>query len=121
MPSVGGPVSSTPIRRPMQGGKQPRRRPPGGGGDRGGGKGGRPSNRDDTPSSRRSGVSLDQRDLQDALDQMSEREHEQLRKRNVQSVTPPSTITTVYIDGRLPSVSRTSMRVSLAPNQSSLK
>ena len=117
IPSVRGPVAA----RPTQGGKQPRRRPPpppspdGGGGDDSG-----PSNGSDTPRSRRSGVPSDRGDLQDAFDQMSDRERQRLRKKNVQSVTHTRTITTVYKDGRPPSVSRTSTRESPAPNQNSL-
>ena len=62
-------------------------------------------------------LDLDGVDLQDAFDQMSNRERQRLRKKNVQSVTHTSTITTVYKDGRPPSVSRTSTRESPAPNQ----
>ena len=120
VPTVRGPVST----RPMQGGKQPRRRPPppspspggGGGGDDSGGL----SNGGDTPRSRRSGVPSDRGDLQDAFEQMSDRERDRLRKKNVQSVTHTSTITTVYKDGRPPSVRRTSTRESPAPNQNSV-
>ena len=120
IPSLRGPVAA----RPTQGGKQPRRRPPpppppspdgGGDGDDSG-----PSNGGDTPRSRRSGVPSDREDLQDAFDQMSDRERQRLRKKNVQSVTHTSTITTVYKDGRPPSVSRTSTRESPAPSQNSV-
>ena len=119
IPSVRGPVSAT----PTQGGKQPRRRPPpplgdGGDGDGDGDdSGGGPSNGGDTPRSRRSGVPSDRGDLQDAFDQMSDRERQRFRKKNVQSVTHTST--TIYKDGRPPSVSRTSTRESPAPNQNS--
>ena len=92
IPSVRGLVAA----RPTQGGKQPRRRPPppppspdGDGDDSG------PSNGGDTSRSRRSGVPSDRGDLQDAFDQMSDRERQRLRKKNVQSVTHTSTITTV--------------------------
>ena len=115
VPTVRGPVQA----RPTQGGKQPRRRPlppPRRGGDGGGG----PSNGGDTPRSRRSGVPSDRGDLQDAFEQMSDRERARLRKKNVQSVTHTSTITTVYKDGRPPSVRRTSTRESPAPNQNSV-
>ena len=114
VPTVRGPIQG----RPTQGGKQPRRRPPpppspgGGGGDDSGG----PSNGGDTPRSRWSGVPSDRGDLQDAFEQMSDRERDRLRKKNVQSVTHTSTITTVYKDGRPPSVRRTSTRESPAPN-----
>ena len=118
VPTARGPLSAPPKgRRPTQGGKQPRRGAPGGGGDGGGGG---PSNGGDTPRSRRSGVPSDQGDLQDAFEQMSDRECERLRKKNVQSVTHTSTITTVYKDGRPMSVSRTSTRESPAPNQGSV-
>lgn len=96
--TVTGPVSYTPVglvRPPTQGGKQPRRRTPGGDG----GCGGNPSNGGDTPRSRRSGVPSDQRDLQDAFEQMSDRQRERLQKKNVQSVTKTNIITTVYKDG----------------------
>ena len=119
IPSVRGPVSA----RPTQGGKQPRRRPPpppGGGDGDGDNSGGGPSNRGDTPRSRWSGVPSDRGDLQDAFDQMSDRQQQRLRKKNVQSVKHTSTITTVYKDGRPPSVSRTSTRESPAPNQNSV-
>ena len=124
VPTVRGPVQG----RPTQGGKQPRRRPPppGRGGDGGGGGGddgddsGGPSNGGDTPRSRRSGVPSDRGDLQDAFDQMSDRERDRLRRKNVQSVTHTSTITTVYKDGRPPSARRTSTRESPAPNQNSV-
>ena len=118
VPTVRGPVQA----RPTQGGKQPRRRPPpppsprGGGGDDSGG----PSNGGDTPRSRRSGVPSDRGDLQDAFKQLSDRQRGRLRKKNVQSVTHTSTITTVYKDGRPPSVRRTSTRGSPAPNQNSV-
>ena len=119
VPTVRGPVQA----RPTQGGKQPRRRPPpppspdGGDGD---GDDSGPSNGSDTPRSRRSGVPSDRGDLQDAFEQMSDRERARLRKKNVQSVTHTSTITTVYKDGRPPSVRRTSTRESPAPNQNSV-
>ena len=87
---------------------------------RGGDGGGGPSNGGDTPRSRRSGVPSDRGDLQDAFEQMSDRERARLRKNNVQSVTHTSTITTVYKDGRPPSVRRTSTRESPAPNQNSV-
>ena len=121
IPSVRGPVSA----RPTQGGKQPRRRPrpPSPGGGEGFGDdddGGGPSNGGDTPRSRRSGVPSDRGDLQDAFDQMSDRERQRLRKKNVQSVTHTSTITTVYKDRRPPSVSRTSTRESPSPNPNSV-
>ena len=114
--------------RPTQGGKQPRRRPlpppprPRRGGDGGGDDGddSGPSNGSDTPRSRRSGVPSDRGDLQDAFEQMSDRERARLRKKNVQSVTHTSTITTVYKDGRPPSVRRTSTRESPALNQNSV-
>ena len=122
VPTVRGPVQA----RPTQGGKQPRQRPPppprrggDGGGDDGDDSGG-PSNGSDTPRSRRSGVPLDRGDLQDAFEQMSDRERARLRKKNVQSVTHTSTFTTVYKDGRPPSVRRTSTRESPAPNQNSV-
>ena len=126
VPTVRGPVQG----RPTQGGKQPRRRPlppptrrggdgGGGGGDDGDDSGG-PSNGSDTPRSRRSGVPSDRGDLQDAFEQMSDRERARLRKKNAQSVTHTSTITTVYKDGRPPSVRRTSTRESPAPNQNSV-
>ena len=124
VPTVRGPVQA----RPTQGGKQPRRRPlplpprrggDGGGGDDGDDSGG-PSNGGDTPRSRRSGVPSDRGDLQDAFDQMSDRERARLRKKNVQSVTHTSTITSVYKDGRPPSVRRTSTRESPAPNPNSV-
>ena len=125
VPAARGPVQA----RPTQGGKQPRRRPPprprrggdgdGGGGDDGDDSGG-PSNGGDTPRSRRSGVPSDRGDLQDAFEQMSDRERQRLRKRNVQSVTHTSTITTVYKDGRPPSVRRTSTRESPSPNPNSV-
>ena len=125
VPAVRGPVQA----RPTQGGKQPRRRPlppprprrggdGGGGGDDGDDSG--PSNGSDTPRSRRSGVPSDRGDLQDAFEQMSDRERQRLRKRNVQSVTHTSTITTVYKDGRPPSVRRTSTRESPSPNPNSV-
>lgn len=122
VPTVRGPVQA----RPTQGGKQPRRRPPpprprrggDGGGDDGDDSG--PSNGSDTPRSRRSGVPSDRGDLQDAFEQMSDRERLRLRKRNVQSVTHTSTITTVYKDGRPPSVRRTSTRESPSPNPNSV-
>ena len=118
VPTVRGPVQA----RPTQGGKQPRRRPPppppdGGDGD---GDDSGPSNGSDTPRSRRSGVPSDRGDLQDAFEQMSDRERARLRKKNVQSVTHTSTITTVYKDGRPPSVRRTSTRESPAPNPNSV-
>ena len=120
VPTVRGPVQA----RPTQGGKQPRRRPPppppspdGGDGD---GDDSGPSNGGDTPRSRWSGVPSDRGDLQDAFEQMSDRERARLRKKNVQSVTHTSTITTVYKDGRPPSVRRTSTRESPAPNQNSV-
>ena len=118
VPTVRGPVQAI----PTQGAKQPRRRPPppspdGGDGD---GDDSGPSNGGDTPRSRRSGVPSDRGDLQDAFEQMSDREGARLRKKNVQSVTHTSTITTVYKDGRPPSVRRTSMRESPAPNQNSV-
>ena len=79
VPTVRGPVQG----RLTQGGKQPRRRPPpppprrggdgGGGGDDDGDDSGGPSNGDDTPRSRRSGVPSDRGDLQDAFEQMSDR------------------------------------------------
>ena len=126
VPAVRGPVQA----RPTQGGKQPRRRPlppprPRRGGDGGGGGGddgddSGPSNGSDTPRSRRSGVPSDRGDLQDAFEQMSDRERQRLRKRNVQSVTHTSTITTVYKDGRPPSVRRTSTRESPSPNPNSV-
>ena len=124
VPAVRGPVQA----RPTQGGKQPRRRPPpprprrggdGGGGDDGDDSGG-PSNGSDTPRSRRSGVPWDRGDLQDAFEQMWDRERARLRKKNVQSVTHTSTITTVYKDGRPPSVRRTSTRESPSPNRNSV-
>ena len=123
VPAVRGPVQA----RPTQGGKQPRRRPlprprrggDGGGGDDGDDSGG-PSNGSDTPRSRRSGVPSDRGDLQDAFEQMSDRERARLRKRNVQSVTHTSTITTVHKDGRPPSVRRTSTRESPSPNPNSV-
>ena len=116
--TVQGPVQA----RPTQGGKQPRQRPPppsphGGDGD---GDDSGPSNGDDTPRLRRSGVPSDRGDLQDTFEQMSDRERARLRKKNVQSVTHTSTITTVYKDGRPPSVRRTSTRESPAPNQNSV-
>ena len=122
VPAVRGPVQA----RPTQGGKQPRRRPlpprsrrgGDGGGDDGDDSG--PSNGSDTPRSRRSGVPSDRGDLQDAFEQMSDRERQRLRKRNVQSVTHTSTITTVYKDGRPPSVRRTSTRESPSPNPNSV-
>ena len=118
VPTVRGPVQA----RPTQEGKQPRRRPPppspnGGDGD---GDDSGPSNEDDTPRSRRSGVPSDRGDLQDAFEQLSDRERARLRKKNVQSVTHTSTITTVYKDGRPPSVRRTSTRESPAPNPNSV-
>ena len=123
VPTVRGPVQA----RPTQGGKQPRRRPlpppPRRGGDGGGDDGddsGGPSNGSDTPRSRRSGVPSDRGDLQDAIEQISDRERARLHKKNVQSVTQTSTITTVYKDGRPPSVRRTSTRESPAPNQNSV-
>ena len=125
VPTVRGPFSA----RPTQGGKQPRRRPPPGGGAGGGGgdddydddgEGEGPSNGGDTSRSRRSGVPSDRGDLQDAFEQISDRERERLRKKNVQSVTHTSTITTVYKDGRPPRVRRTSTRESPAPNQNSV-
>ena len=117
-PTVRGPVSA----RPMQGGKQPRRRPPpGGGGGGGDDHSGGPSNGGDTPRRRRSGVPSDRGDLQDAFEQISDRERERLRKKNVQSVTHTSTITTVFEDGRPPSVRRSSTRESPSPNQNSLR
>ena len=120
VPTVRGPVQA----RPTQGGKQPRRRPPPppspGGGGGGGDDSGGPSNGGDTPRSRRSGVPSDHGDLQDAFEQMSDRERDRLRKKNVQSVTHTSTITTVYKDGRPPSVIRTSTRESPAPNPNSV-
>ena len=121
LPTVRGPVQA----RPTQGGKQPRRRPPpppspGGGGGGGGDDSGGPSNGGDTPRSRLSGVPSDRGDLQDAFDHMSDRERARLRKKNVQSVAHTSTITTVYKDGRPPSVRRTSTRESPAPNQNSV-
>ena len=121
VPTVRGPVQA----RRTQGGKQPRRQPPrprrggdGGGGDDGDDSG--PSNGSDTPRSRRSGVPSDRGDLQDAFEQMSDGERARLRKKNVQSVTHTSTITTVYKDGRPPSVRRTSTRESPAPNPNSV-
>ena len=122
VPIVRGPVHA----RPTQGGKQPRRRPspPRRGGDAGGGDNGDdsggPSNGGGTPRSRRSGVPSDRGDLQYAFEQMSDRERARLRKKNVQSVKHTSTITTVYKDGRPPSVRRTSTRESPAPNQNSV-
>ena len=119
VPTVRGPVQA----RPTQGAKQPRQRPPpppspdGGDGD---GDDSGPSNGGDTPRSRRSGVPSDRGDLQDAFEQMSDRERARLRKKNVQSVTHTSTITTVYKDGRPPSVSRTSTRESPAPSPNSV-
>ena len=98
VPTIRGPVSA----RPTQGGKQPRRRPPpppspggGGGGGGGGDDSGGPSNGGDTPRSRRSGVTSDRGDLQDAFEQMSDRERDRLRKKDVQTVTHTSAITTV--------------------------
>ena len=87
VPTVRGPVQA----RPTQGGKQPRRRPlppprPRRGGDGGGDDGddsGGPSNGSDTPRSRRSGVPSDRGDLQDAFEQMSDRELDRLRNKNV--------------------------------------
>ena len=116
IPTVRGPVQA----RPTQGGKQPRRRPlppspPSPGDDSNG-----PSNGGDTPRSRRSGVPSDRGDLQDAFEQMSDRERQRLRKKNVQSVTHTSTITTVYKDGRPPTVRRTSTRESPSPNPNSV-
>ena len=119
VPTVRGPVQA----RPTQGGKQPRLRPPpspspsprGGGDDSGG-----PSNGGDTPRPRRSGVPSDRGDLQHAFEHMSDRERDRLRKKNVQPVTHTGTITTVYKDGRSPSVRRTSTRESPAPNQNSV-
>ena len=120
VPTVRGPVQA----RPTQGGKQPRGRPPPppspGGGGGGGDDSGGPSNGGDTPRSRRSGVPSDRGDLQDAFKQMSDRQRGRLRKKNVQSVTHTSTITTVYKDGRPPSVRRTSTRGSPAPYQNSV-
>ena len=122
VPAVRGPVQA----RPTQGGKQPRRRPPpprprrGGDGGGGGDDDSGPSNGSDTPRSRRSEVPSDRGDLQDAFEQMSDRERQRLRKRNVQSVTHTSTITTVYKDGRPPSVRRTSTRESPSPNPNSV-
>ena len=122
VPTIRGPVSAT----PTQGGKQPGRRPPppppggGGGGGGGGDDSGGPSNGGDTPRSRRSGVPSDRGDLQDAFEQMSDRERDRLRKKDVQTVTHTSTITTVYKDGRRPSVRRTSTRESPAPKQNSV-
>ena len=123
VPTVRGPIQA----RPTQGGKQPQRRPlpppPRRGGDGGGDDGddsGGPSNGSDTPRSRRSGVPSDRGDLQDTFEQMSDRERARLRKKNVQSVTHTSTITTVYKDGRPPSVRRTSTRELPAPNQNSV-
>ena len=118
VPTVRGPVQA----RPTQGGKQPRRRPPppspdGGDGD---GDDSGPSNGGDTPRSRRSGVPSDRGDLQDAFEQMSDRERARSRKKNVQSVTHTRTITIVYKDGRPPSVRPTSTRESPAPNQNSV-
>ena len=119
VPTVRGPVQA----RPTQGAKQPRQRPPpppspdGGDGD---GDDSGPSNGGDTPRSRRSGVPSDRGDLQDAFEQMSDRERARLRKKNVQSVTHTSTITTVYKDGRPPSVRHTSTRESTAPNPNSV-
>ena len=119
VPTVRGPVQA----RPTQGGKQPRRRPPpppspdGGDGD---GDDSGPSNGSDKPRSRRSGVPSDRGDLQDAFEQMSDRERARLRKKNVQSVTHTSTITTVYKDRRPPSVRRTSTQESPAPNPNSV-
>ena len=119
-PTVRGPVQA----RPTQGGKQPRQRPPPppspDGGDGDGDDSGGPSNGSDTPRSRRSGVPSDRGDLQDTFEQMSDRELARLRKKNVQSVTHTSTITTVYKDGRPPSVRRTSTRESPAPNPNSV-
>ena len=121
VPTVRGPVQA----KPTQGGKQPRRRPPppspdGGDGDGDGDDSGGPSNGSDTPRSRRSGVPSDRGDLQDAFEQMSDRERARLCKKNVQSVTHTSTITTLYKDGRPPSVRRTSTRESPAPNPNSV-
>ena len=121
VPTVRGPVQA----RTTQGGKQPRRRPPpppspGGGGGGGGDDSGGPSNGGDTPRSRRSGVPSYCGDLQDPFKQMSDRQRGRLRKKNVQSVTHTNTITTVYKDGRPPSVRRTSTRGSPAPNQNSV-
>lgn len=115
VPTARGPISRPPPgRQPTQGMKQPRQRAPGGGSGGGGGDDGSgPTNgRDDTPRSRRSGVPSDRGDLQDAFEQMSDRERERLRKKNVQSVTH----TTVYKDGRPPSATRESR----APNQNSV-
>ena len=108
VPTVRGPVQA----RPTQGGKQPRRRPPPPSPDGGDGDADDcgPSNGGDTPRSRRSGVPSDRGDLPDAFEQMSDRERASLRKKNVQSVTHTSTITTVYKDGRPPSVRHTSTR-----------
>ena len=116
VPTVQGPVQA----RPTQGGKQPRRRPPSPDGGDGDGDDSGPSNGDNTPRSRRCGVPSDRGDLQDTFEQMSDREQACLRKKNVQSVTHTSTITTVYKDGRPPSVRRTSTRESPAPNQNSV-
>ena len=90
VPTVRGPVKA----RPTQGEKQPRRRPPpprrggdggGGGGDGGddGDDSGGPSNGGDTTRSGRSGVPSDRGDLQDAFEQMSDRELDRLRNKNV--------------------------------------
>ena len=59
----------------------------------------------------------DRGDLQDAFEQLSDRQRDRLRKKNVKSVMHTSTITTVYKDGRPPSVRPTSTRESPAPNR----
>ena len=89
----------------------------GGGGDGGGGGGGGDDGGgwDDDNDDARSSVPSDQGDLTEAFNQMSKKERERLKKKNVQSVTHTSTITTVYKDGRPPSVSRTSTRESPRP------
>ena len=107
-------------KQPAKKGKAgPSRQGPNNGGG-GGGGGGDDGGWDDDNDDARSGVPSDQGDLTDAFEQMSKKERERLRKKNVQSVTHTSTITTVYKDGRPPSVSRTSTRESPAPSENSV-
>ena len=96
----------------------PSRQGPDNGG--GGGGGGDDGDWDDDDDDARSQVPSDQGDLTDAFEQMSKKERERLRKKNVLSVTHTSTITTVYKDGRPPSVSRSSTRESPAPSENSV-
>ena len=78
-------------------GKQPAKKGKAGpsrqGPDNGGGGG---DDWDDDNDDARSQVPSDQGDLSEAFNQMSKKERERLRKKNVQSVTHTSTITTVY-------------------------